>query len=101
MRVRCYEPSTGRFISEEPASDGRNWYRYSNNNPVNFAAFHGCNAFWNNIIRIKDGAAFHSAALMIIVEFLKNMGVSIPRTVDLSAKIGAAALYLAGFLMQN
>ena len=35
MRARYYEPSTGRFISEDPAMDGANWYVYCANDPVN------------------------------------------------------------------
>ncbi len=34
MRARYYEPTTGRFISEDPARDGRNWYIYCNNVPT-------------------------------------------------------------------
>ncbi|OYT73774.1 MAG: hypothetical protein CFK48_00710 [Armatimonadetes bacterium CP1_7O] len=34
MRARCYEPATGRFISEDPARDGVNWYLYADGNPV-------------------------------------------------------------------
>ncbi|MCW5939380.1 MAG: RHS repeat-associated core domain-containing protein [Fimbriimonadaceae bacterium] len=35
MRARYYEPSTGRFLSEDPAMDGANWYVYCANDPVN------------------------------------------------------------------
>jgi len=35
MRARYYEPTTGRFISEDPARDGVNWYLYADGNPVN------------------------------------------------------------------
>ena len=34
MRARYYEPSTGRFLSEDPARDGANWYVYCWNEPV-------------------------------------------------------------------
>ena len=36
LRNRYYDPETGRFISEDPAKDGLNWYAYCGNNPVNF-----------------------------------------------------------------
>jgi RHS repeat-associated protein len=36
MRARYYDPSLGRFISEDPAGQGKNWYVYCGNNPVNF-----------------------------------------------------------------
>ena len=36
LRNRYYDPSIGRFITEDPARDGLNWYVYANNNPVNY-----------------------------------------------------------------
>ena len=33
MRARYYEPGSGRFISEDPALDGGNWYQYAANIP--------------------------------------------------------------------
>jgi RHS repeat-associated protein len=35
IRARYYESATGRFISEDPARDGVNWYLYADGNPVN------------------------------------------------------------------
>ncbi len=35
-RARWYDPNTGRFLSEDPAGDGPNPYRYSGNDPINF-----------------------------------------------------------------
>ena len=32
---RYYDSSTGRFITRDPIKDGRNWYAYCDNNPVN------------------------------------------------------------------
>ena len=36
LRNRYYSPGIGRFITEDPARDGANWYAYCNNNPVMF-----------------------------------------------------------------
>ena len=35
LRNRYYDPSIGRFITEDPIKDGLNWYVYCGNNPVN------------------------------------------------------------------
>ena len=32
--ARYYNPVNGRFLSEDPARDGYNWYVYCNNNPL-------------------------------------------------------------------
>ena len=34
LRARYYDSSIGRFISEDPARDGMNWYAYCGNSPV-------------------------------------------------------------------
>jgi len=34
LRARYYDPSVGRFISEDPIRDGTNWYIYCYNNPI-------------------------------------------------------------------
>lgn len=41
MRARYYEPSTGRFISEDPARDGANWFIYCMNNPIDLVDLDG------------------------------------------------------------
>jgi RHS repeat-associated protein len=35
MRARYYDPSVGRFVSEDPSCNGVNWYVYCRDNPVN------------------------------------------------------------------
>ena len=34
LRARYYDPSAGRFTSEDPIQDGDNWYIYASNNPI-------------------------------------------------------------------
>jgi len=36
LRNRYYDPSIGRFITEDPARDGLNWYVYCRNNPIKY-----------------------------------------------------------------
>ena len=36
LRARYYDPSIGRFTTEDPIKDGLNWYGYCSNNPVMF-----------------------------------------------------------------
>ena len=36
FNARYYDPTLGRFISEDPAKDGPNWYIYCNNNPLKY-----------------------------------------------------------------
>ena len=36
LRNRYYDSGDGRFITEDPAKDGANWYIYAGNNPIMF-----------------------------------------------------------------
>jgi len=36
FNARWYDPELGRFITEDPARDGDNWYGYCNENPLRF-----------------------------------------------------------------
>ena len=36
LRNRYYQPSTGRFLTSDPAQDGMNWYMYCGGDPVNY-----------------------------------------------------------------
>jgi RHS repeat-associated protein len=36
LGFRYYDPSLGRFISQDPIGDGDNWYIYAGNDPVNY-----------------------------------------------------------------
>jgi len=36
FNARWYDAQTGRFLSEDPARDGANWYIYCSNNPIKY-----------------------------------------------------------------
>ena len=46
MRARWMDPVTGRFVSEDPALQGRNWFQYCFSNPVNGLDQDGRRAEW-------------------------------------------------------
>jgi len=46
MRARWMDPVLGRFISEDPARDGANWFEYCRGNPVNAVDHDGQKTEW-------------------------------------------------------
>ncbi len=48
--TRYYDPSVGRFISQDPAQAGVNWYLYAANNPV--SAFDRDGLIWDTLLDI-------------------------------------------------
>jgi RHS repeat-associated protein len=51
---RFYDPGIGRFLTRDPVKDGRNWYVYCGNDPVNGADPEGLTA--RSVLRIvKSG----------------------------------------------
>ncbi len=71
MRARYYEPLTGRFISEDPAQDGVNWYLYADGNPVNRVDDSG-KASIGDWIFWGLGMAFAMAALAVMVSYFRH-----------------------------
>ncbi len=55
LRNRYYNPELGRFLTEDPAKDGLNWYIYCNNDPVNMADQWGLAPF--DLFSTPDDAA--------------------------------------------
>ena len=49
MRARWMDPALGRFISEDPARDGANWFEYCRGNPVNLVDRTGKTAEWQTL----------------------------------------------------
>ena len=70
LRNRYYDSSIGRFITEDPAKDGLNWYIYCENNPVNFVDPNGQHR--QPITEIRNGATTTTAVREDIRELLKQ-----------------------------
>ena len=55
LRARYYNAEIGRFISEDPARSGANWYVYCSDNPVAFIDPHGlCEKCFNSYEEYYD-----------------------------------------------
>ena len=50
LRGRYYDPEIRRFITEDPAKDGWNWYAYCGNNPVMFVDPTG---LWGELVHVE------------------------------------------------
>jgi len=64
LRMRYYSPKTGRFLTEDPAYDGLNWYTYCANNPIAFVDP------WGLEFVVVAGGAFHEGEGKYQFEFV-------------------------------
>ena len=64
LRNRYYDPQMHRFITEDPAKDGVNWYAYCNGNPVMFTDPWGLYA----VLITADHAALRQGHTSIITQ---------------------------------
>jgi RHS repeat-associated protein len=98
MRARYYEPTTGRFISEDPARDGVNWYLYADGNPVNRVDADGKEAIDSKISAAIVG--FIIGFILAVMEGLANGEFPHIGKFAYSQFIASAAGYGAGLAMQ-
>ena len=65
LRNRYYDASTGRFISEDPAKDGTNWYVYCGGNPIKRTDSDGLSfdELWWTMMKYDLGTANRANAL--------------------------------------
>lgn len=75
MRARYYEPTTGRFISEDPAARGINWFAYAENDPVGRVDPNGEDT-WSVVRTIASALLIIFASILLGNEL--NLEVAIP-----------------------
>ena len=70
MGARYMDPVTGRFISEDSAKDGTNWYAYCGNNPVNLVDPSGCGMMSGQMLAIASFACLFAYVITIVTIFI-------------------------------
>jgi RHS repeat-associated protein len=111
MRARFMDPVTGRFVSEDPAQDGANWYGYTTNNPVDRVDPSGKEDVWHFILSMLGEGVFMLGILAFIIGMVKVLaapGVAFLAVAGGWAAVGVilglvlmalgAVLYLVGTL---
>ena len=113
MRARYYEPWTGRFVSEDPARSGANWYVYAKSNPISFVddtgtvALSGVFAFAGFIIGflssfISAGFGGYSFSEMLLAGLAGGIGGAVAGAIDgLNPAFGAGAGSFVSSLMAD
>ena len=103
-RARYYDPSIGRFLSEDPlgfSSGDFNWYRYVSNNPINYFDPYGFEGFWSGVwsatkfagATVVTGAVIFGGAVILTakgVGVATVIGVSTPALIISTVVVGGA-----------
>lgn len=92
MRARYYEPSSGRFVSEDLARHGINWFSYASCDPVNLADQSG-NA--PNLILMLEGVLADLGGFIAILIGFAMMTVI---TGNVAQIFGAIIVALVSFI---
>lgn len=79
MRARYMDPTTGRFVCEDPAENGLNWYAYCGSDPVNKNDPTGQFELTGEMITMGIISSF--------VGFIQNFYITFLKTGDLTAAL--------------
>jgi len=88
MRARYYDPSAGRFVSEDNKRNGINWFVYASNDPVNRADFSGN----------------EDKAILLLGQLIWAVGIQMLKTGTRSFEAAVAGMvsdFLAGLAAQS
>ena len=113
MRARYMDPVTGRFLSEDPARSGANWFVYASNNPPN--AVDASGKFWWLVAGVLLAAligGFMSCVLSgswsfstfakgageaLLIALTAFLPETLPLVIPIAAAIGAAVGGIFGY----
>jgi RHS repeat-associated protein len=98
FNARWYDAELGRFVTEDPARDGSNWYEYSGNNPLKYTDPDGRESVkswigrnWTNVvsvslstIEVAGGAALTSTSIGAVV----GVPMMIHGAANIAAEVG-------------
>jgi RHS repeat-associated protein len=98
MRARYMDPVLGKFVSEDSAYHGDNWYAYCSSSPTSRLDANGKNDFWaelqqgfsEGMFLIGTGFTFGSIALL----YIKNYVAAIQSAATASVAFGWASIGL-------
>ena len=71
FNARWYDPTLGRFITEDPARSGSSWYAYCNNNPLGFIDPSGLDPITSPNYK-RDPSGEHQVLKGMASDYFKN-----------------------------
>ncbi len=95
---RYYDPSTGRFLTRDPAKDGQNWYDYCRNNPLCWQDPRGLAGPWAGPEQgwVAPPPGFWPVAGHVLVGFGAVAGGSVEVPIGGAVAIAAGIAIVAG-----
>ncbi len=93
MRARYYDPSLGRFSSQDTTRDGINLFTYCNNNPVNLVDLNG-NAPGSGLSFGEVGAGYAMLALSMFAIAATAAGLLDRAAIVLAIALASGEVYL-------
>ncbi len=72
LRMRYYDPSIGRFLSEDPICDGLNWYSYCASNPINYIDSLGLSAWLIHGTNLNNDPAPEETWTQDFIDYLES-----------------------------
>ena len=93
MRARYYEPTSGRFISQDPEMQAVNWFVYCNSNPTNCSDLSGEIPLW---YLIYGSVSFASGMTLAVTAFALMVVAKTPSDFIVAFTLACLAFGLIG-----